>query len=672
MSTEARRPEIVVDLAAIRRNVTLLRDLVAPDGADVMVVVKADGYGHGMVESARAARAAGAAWLGVATIEEAVRLREAGDTGRLLCWLTVPGDDWGPRSSATRTSRRTPWPSSTRSAPPSGGTPARVQLKIDTGLSRGGSTSDAWPDVLSAARPVRPTGSGPSPASGRTWPAPTSPSTPPSPSRSRRSGTPWPAPSGRAAPRGATPRQLRGCDPPPVSRFDLVRCGIAAYGLDPAPGASPDLGLEPAMTVTAPLALTKHVHAGSGVSYGHTWTTPTETRVGLVPLGYGDGIPRHAGNAAEVEVAGKRVAIRGRICMDQFVVELGDTDEAGAEPGDEVVLFGPGTTGRADRRRLGAGVRHHPLRDRDPHRRAPAPPLHGGHHRTHPTRPLGNPTVSKTSKVLSVAAGAAGVAAAGTALRVARQRAIINRRGAGDHAPFGSLRSKPISVVTDDGVDLHVEVDEYDGGKRRSRRAPELTVVFVHGYSLNLDSWHFQRAAYRGQVRTVFYDQRSHGRSGRSTPGHATIEQLGHDLKAVIDSVVPEGPIVLVGHSMGGMTIMALAEEHPELFHDRIVGVALISTTAGGLEPHRILIPVLPGGLAGIVAQRMVAVLARGHRTIDGVRRLGRVVATVVTDGLAFGDDRGWPHPANLNAAINDIRKGRTADSAAPSRATTR
>ena len=247
--------------------------------------------------------------------------------------------------------------------------------------------------------------------------------------------------------------------------------------------------------------------------------------------------------------------------------------------------------------------------------------------------------MSKTSKVLSVAAGAAGVAAAGTALRVARQRAIINRRGAGDHAPFGSLRSKPISVVTDDGVDLHVEVDEYDGGKRRARRSPELTVVFVHGYSLNLDAWHFQRAAYRGQVRTVFYDQRSHGRSGRSTPGHATIEQLGHDLKLVLDSVVPEGPIVLVGHSMGGMTIMALAEEYPDLFDHRVVGVALISTTAGGLEPHRILIPVLPGGVGGIVAQRMVALLARGHRTIDGVRRLGRVVAMVATDGLAFGDD---------------------------------
>jgi pimeloyl-ACP methyl ester carboxylesterase len=246
--------------------------------------------------------------------------------------------------------------------------------------------------------------------------------------------------------------------------------------------------------------------------------------------------------------------------------------------------------------------------------------------------------VSKTSRVLTVAAGAAGVAAAGTAYRVARRRAIIARRGVGDHTPFGSLRSKPITVVTDDGVDLHVEVDEYAPPRRRSK-VPELTVVFVHGYSLNLDSWHFQRAAYRDQVRTVYYDQRSHGRSGRSTPGHATIDQLGYDLMAVLDSVVPEGPIVLVGHSMGGMTIIALAEQHPELFGDRIVGVALISTTAGGLEPHRILAPMLPSTVGGVLAQRVVSVLARGSRTVDGLRRFGKSVAMVATDELAFGGE---------------------------------
>jgi pimeloyl-ACP methyl ester carboxylesterase len=247
--------------------------------------------------------------------------------------------------------------------------------------------------------------------------------------------------------------------------------------------------------------------------------------------------------------------------------------------------------------------------------------------------------MTATRKVLSVAAGAVGVAAAGTAIRVAQRRSVLARRGVGDRTPFGSLRSQPIVVVADDGVDLHVEVDEYDGrGRRRATKAPELTVVFAHGYSLTLDSWHFQRAGYRGQVRSVFYDQRSHGRSGRSPQGHATMEQLGRDLKTVLDTVVPEGPIVLVGHSMGGMTIMALAEQHPDLFGDRVVGVGLISTTAGGLQPHRFIAPMLPSNVGGMLAARLISVLARGHRQIDGFRRIGHSVAMVATDELAFGD----------------------------------
>ena len=232
--------------------------------------------------------------------------------------------------------------------------------------------------------------------------------------------------------------------------------------------------------------------------------------------------------------------------------------------------------------------------------------------------------------ILGIAASAAGVAAAGAAVGVARRRRVIARRGAGDATPFGQLRSRPITVVADDGVPLHVEVDDLAGSG--------LTVVFVHGYALNLDCWHFQRAAYRGLVRTVFYDQRSHGRSGRSTDGHATIEQLGHDLHRILDEVVGDGPVVLVGHSMGGMAIVALAEEWPELFGDRVVGVALISTTAGGLDPHRMVAPYVPRSLGSTLGLRTIATLARGHRAVDGVRRLTRPLATVVTDQFAFGD----------------------------------
>jgi pimeloyl-ACP methyl ester carboxylesterase len=250
--------------------------------------------------------------------------------------------------------------------------------------------------------------------------------------------------------------------------------------------------------------------------------------------------------------------------------------------------------------------------------------------------------VSTTSKALSVAggiaAGAAAAAVAGTAVRVARRRQDISQREPDDQTPFGSLRGTPMTVVTDDGVDLHVEVDEYTA-KGRRRTAPQLTVVFIHGYSLNLDSWHFQRAAYRGRVRCVFYDHRSHGRSGRSSPGNATIEQLARDLLTVLDTVVPRGPIVLIGHSMGGMTIAALAEEHPELFGDRIVGVGLISTTAGGLDTSRMLLPVLPSAVGTDLTRRLVSTLARGHRTVDSLRRVSRSVAMVATDELAFGDD---------------------------------
>ena len=230
----------------------------------------------------------------------------------------------------------------------------------------------------------------------------------------------------------------------------------------------------------------------------------------------------------------------------------------------------------------------------------------------------------------TVTAAAVGLATTGAAAGLARRRRQIVGHGVDEHPDFGSLRAEPITVVADDGTPLHVEVDEADS---------PATIVFVHGYALELDCWHFQREHYRGRIRTVFYDQRSHGRSGRSSRADATIDQLGHDLLSVIDAVAPDGPVVLVGHSMGGMTIIALAEQHPELFGDRVVGAALISTTAGGLEPSRILFPMVPSwGSAGAVG-RTVSALARTHRIVDGVRRAGKDVALVATARLAFGDD---------------------------------
>lgn len=232
----------------------------------------------------------------------------------------------------------------------------------------------------------------------------------------------------------------------------------------------------------------------------------------------------------------------------------------------------------------------------------------------------------------AVTVGAVGLAAAGAGIGVNRQRRRIVGRSPSDAPAFGSLRAEPVTVVADDGTPLHVEVDEVEGG-------PPLTVIFAHGYALEMDCWHFQREHCRGRVRAVFYDQRSHGRSGRSSLGNATIDQLGRDLLAVMDAVAPEGPVVLVGHSMGGMTIVALAEQHPELFGDRVVGAALISTTAGGLEPSRILFPMVPTWGSATAVGRTVAALARSHTVVDGIRRAGKDVALVATDGLAFGDE---------------------------------
>ncbi|MGA8257240.1 MAG: alpha/beta hydrolase [Nocardioides sp.] len=253
--------------------------------------------------------------------------------------------------------------------------------------------------------------------------------------------------------------------------------------------------------------------------------------------------------------------------------------------------------------------------------------------------------MSRRRWVLGSLGGAVGVAATGAAIGLLRQQRAISRH-AGDDVTLGTLRSSPLTVVADDGLPLHVEIDEaepLESGPRRlfSRTDDDapVTVIFAHGYCLNLDSWHFQRAAYRGLVRSVFYDQRSHGRSGRSDRAHATIDQLGRDLARVIEVVAPDGPVVLVGHSMGGMTIAALVEQFPELIGTTVIGVALVSTTAGGLDPSRVLLPMLPARLTGRATHGAVAALQRGHRTVDTVRRVGRVIANSATNRFAFGGD---------------------------------
>jgi pimeloyl-ACP methyl ester carboxylesterase len=249
------------------------------------------------------------------------------------------------------------------------------------------------------------------------------------------------------------------------------------------------------------------------------------------------------------------------------------------------------------------------------------------------------------------AAGLGAVAAAATAGIAVERRVVKARRsGASGADRLGGLCGDVHRVRADDGVLLHAEVDEvapYDGSgnrpsngtrRRRVERAPDPTIVFVHGYALNLDCWHFQREYFRGKHRMVFYDERSHGKSERSDKVHATIDQLGHDLRRVLDELVPDGPVVLVGHSMGGMSIMAFAEHHREVFDERVVGVGLISTTAGGLKTHRIVGGLIPDAVGAQIAPRLVAGLALVPELVDRVRRRGSNIGFLVADQFAFGD----------------------------------
>ena len=226
-----------------------------------------------------------------------------------------------------------------------------------------------------------------------------------------------------------------------------------------------------------------------------------------------------------------------------------------------------------------------------------------------------------------------------TGVVVERRVVRARRAGAAEADRLGTLRSEPVEITCDDGVVLHAEIDElqpYAVGKRRRTRG-EVTLVFVHGYALNLDCWHFQREAFRGKYRMAFYDQRSHGRSERSDREHASIDQLGDDLATVIGQVAPKGKVVLVGHSMGGMSIIAFAERHPKLFAKKVAGVALIATTAGGLRPHRTLSRWIPDGLGQAVAPRLIAALAKAPELVDSARRPGSNVGFLVADQFAFG-----------------------------------
>ncbi|MER5950848.1 alpha/beta hydrolase [Streptomyces sp. NPDC001904] len=241
-----------------------------------------------------------------------------------------------------------------------------------------------------------------------------------------------------------------------------------------------------------------------------------------------------------------------------------------------------------------------------------------------------------------LAGAAVGVVAAGAAAGVAVERLTVGRgmrrkaRLALDASgPYGSLRGVPGKAYAADGTELYYEVDDVEpedatGTRRRrlfGRKAPApVTVVFSHGYCLNQDSWHFQRAALRGVVRCVYWDQRSHGRSGRGVEQTesgrpVSIDTLGGDLKAVVDAAAPEGPLVLVGHSMGGMTVMAFADQHPELVRDRVVGAALVGTSSGRLGEVNYGLPVAGVNVVRRVLPGVLKALGQRAELVERGRR---------------------------------------------------
>ena len=336
--------EAVVDLDAIGHNVRVLRDHAG--SAQVMAVVKADGYGHGAIPVARAALAAGAAELGVATIDEALALRRDGITAPVLAWLHPPGTDFAHalRADVEVAISSVRQLGEVLDAAKRTGHTATVTVKVDTGLNRNGVGAAEYPAMLTALRraqadeAIRLRGLMSHLVHGD------DPDNPVNDQQARR----FADMRAQARNQGVRYEVAHLSNSPsamtrPDLAYDMVRPGIAVYGLSPIPERG-DMGLRPAMTLRCPVALVRKVHAGDGVSYGHTWVADSDTTLALLPIGYADGVYRTLSGRIAVLINGRRRPSVGRICMDQFVVDLGPGPADVAE-GDDAILFGPGTQG---------------------------------------------------------------------------------------------------------------------------------------------------------------------------------------------------------------------------------------------------------------------------------------------------------------------------------------
>lgn len=329
--------EAVIDLGAISRNVATL--IAASGNTPAMVVVKANGYGHGAVQSARAAIAGGASWLGVVDIAEALELRSAGIAAPVLAWLHDPLADFADAIAAD-IDLGVNYPEQLEAVAASPGR-ANVHIKVDTGLHRSGASPRDWEALFRSAAAHE--------SAGRIRVRGLF-------SHLANAGEEEDASQVESFARAVELAREFGIAPElthlaasaaalrvPSSRFDLVRIGVSAYGLSPFDDATPaELGITPAMELAASVASVKRVPAGSGVSYGFDYRTDAETTLALVPLGYADGVPRHGSGRGPVLINGTTYRVSGRVAMDQIVVDVGDAD---VSVGDRAVLFGDPATG---------------------------------------------------------------------------------------------------------------------------------------------------------------------------------------------------------------------------------------------------------------------------------------------------------------------------------------
>lgn len=247
--------------------------------------------------------------------------------------------------------------------------------------------------------------------------------------------------------------------------------------------------------------------------------------------------------------------------------------------------------------------------------------------------------------------------AAGAAAGVYAERSVVRRTFKHDpdrFEPYGELPGEQRRILLPDGVSLHAVVVEPEG----FRPGLDPTLVFVHGFALNHTTWHYQRRDLDGLGRMVFYDQRSHGQSDRAPDGTHTIDQLGRDLAEVIDQTAPAGPVILVGHSMGGMTVMSLVEQHPELIGDRVVGVALLATSPGQMNTVTLGLPRSAATLMHRYAETAAGVMGAQHSLIDPVRHVPSDLGYLMTKIYSFG---GWTSPS-MNRFVHEMNGATPAD----------